>query len=106
MHTPDLNELARNSSNATIALQEELARLRAIKATKQDRVNLDAILQRLKHPESLCMSDEESNAAHYITIGIMWLGMELKRLGTPTPYPNSMDPSSPKVDPTADGLKL
>jgi hypothetical protein len=101
MHTPDLNELARNSSNATIALQEELARLRAIKATKQDRVNLDAILQRLKHPESLCMSDEESNAAHYITIG-----MELKRLGTPTPYPNSMDPSSPKVDPTADGLKL
>lgn len=36
----------------------------------------------------------------------MWLGMDLKRIGTPDPYPESKDPSSLKVEPTADGLKM
>ena len=37
----------------------------------------------------------------------MWLGMDLKRLGTDNPYPSSKDPSTGTViEPTADGLKL
>ena len=39
--------------------------------------------------------------------GIMWLGMELKRVNEPNPYPNSKDPSTGNViDKTADGLKM
>ena len=37
----------------------------------------------------------------------MWLGMDLKRLNEPNPYPSSKDPSTGSViEPTADGLKL
>ena len=37
---------------------------------------------------------------------IMWLGMDLKRLKEPNPYPESMNPNSDKIEPTADGLKM
>lgn len=37
---------------------------------------------------------------------IMRQGMALKNIGTPDPYPHSKDPSSPIVEPTADGLKM
>lgn len=42
----------------------------------------------------------------------MWLGMDLKAQseegasGCANPYPTSYDPSSPTIEPTADGLKL
>lgn len=37
----------------------------------------------------------------------MWLGMHLKALNSPDPYPESKDPKSGDyVAPTADGLKL
>ena len=37
----------------------------------------------------------------------MWLGMYLKFLNSPDPYPESKDPKSGDyVAPTADGLKL
>ena len=42
----------------------------------------------------------------HIEDGIMRMGMFLKAVGNPTPYPKSYDPSSPVVEPTADGLKL
>lgn len=32
--------------------------------------------------------------------------MDLKRIGNPNPYPESYNPESSKVEPTADGLKL
>jgi len=53
----------------------------------------------------------ESIAQHTLSIRdlescIMRQGMTLKCIGNPTPYPNSYDPTSPVVDPTADGLKL
>lgn len=36
-----------------------------------------------------------------------WNRMDLKDIGeTPNPYPHSYDPSSPVIEPTADGLKL
>jgi hypothetical protein len=37
---------------------------------------------------------------------IMRQGMVLKAIGNPTPYPESYNPASPVVEPTADGLKL
>lgn len=36
----------------------------------------------------------------------MWLGMMLKEMGTPNPYPESYNPENAVVEPTADGLKL
>lgn len=74
-----------------------------VKADKQARRDLDNVLQGLKalHP-----SRERSLAITNLQQSIMWLGMDLKRLNEPNPYPSSYDPTSPKVEPTADGLKL
>lgn len=74
-----------------------------IRADKQLRVSLDGSLQILKVLES---SRERSLAITKVQEAIMWLGMDLKRLGTPTPYPQSYNPESPIVEPTADNLKL
>ena len=86
--------------------------------TKQLRKDLDAVLQTLKcasdtnrermtpddHPRA---SRERSIAVTKLQEAIMWLGMDLKDIGeTPNPYPHSYDPSSPVIEPTADGLKL
>lgn len=86
--------------------------------TKQFRKDLDVILQNLKwssdtkrervtsddHPRA---SRERSIAVTKLQEAIMWLGMDLKDIGeTPNPYPHSYDPSSPVIEPTADGLKL
>lgn len=67
-----------------------------IKATKTLRRDLDVHLQILK---SIHPSRERS-------LAIMWLGMDLKRLGPENPYPQSYNPDSAVVEPTADGLKL
>jgi hypothetical protein len=89
-----------------------------IAQTKQLRKELDQVLQNLRrdsefyytgirmplHP--VRSSRERSLAMTKIQEAIMWLGMDLKDLGTPNPYPQSYNPESPVVDPTADGLKL
>ena len=36
----------------------------------------------------------------------LWLGMDLKRLGIENPYPESKNPESLEIHPTADGLKM
>lgn len=72
-------------------------------ADKELRVALDAELQKLK---DLTSSRERSIAITKVQEAIMWLGMDLKRLDSPNPYPNSYDPTNATVDPTADGLKL
>lgn len=74
-----------------------------IVADKMQRQALDFVLQAVKN---LPPSRERSLARTKIEEAIMWLGMDLKRLGTPNPYPNSKDPSNTIVDATADGLKL
>jgi hypothetical protein len=74
-----------------------------IAKVKQLRRSLDAILQEMKMEE---YSPERDIATMKIQEGIMWLGMELKALGAANPYPSSYDPTSPVVEPTADGLKL
>jgi hypothetical protein len=74
-----------------------------IKEDKIVRHGLDTVLQGMKQ---LPGSRERALAITKVQEAIMWMGMDLKRLGTPDPYPHSYDPSSPVVEPTADNLKL
>lgn len=74
-----------------------------IKLNKRLRSNLDEQLQTLKESRP---SRERSLAITKIQEAIMWLGMDLKRLGTPNPYPTSYDDTNTTVEPTADYLKM
>lgn len=75
-----------------------------IVANKALRKTIDAIIQEVKE---LPASRERSLAITKLQEAVMWLGMDLKRLGNPNPYPSSKDPSTgSKIEPTADGLKL
>lgn len=90
----------------------------AISDTKQFRKDLDGVLQRLKlssihgGPYPCRASRERSLAVTKIQEAIMWLGMDLKAINeespgaSPNPYPQSYNPESPVIEPTADGLKL
>ena len=71
--------------------------------TKHLRKDIDPLLQRVKDlPQSL----ERDHVIMKLSEGVMWLGMNLKRLNEPNPYPNSRNPSNTIIEPTADGLKL
>ena len=70
---------------------------------KELRVGLDIQLQILK---SLSPSSEIDVSIRKVQEGIMWLGMELKRMNEVNPYPNSYDTTNTKIEPTADGLKF
>lgn len=73
--------------------------------TKQWRKELDETLQKIKTSDR--KSRERSLAVTKIQEAIMWLGMDLKDIGeTLNPYPESYNPASPVIEPTADGLKL
>jgi len=72
-------------------------------SNKELRVSLDENLQKLK---ALPSSRERRISIAKLQEAIMWLGMDLKRLNEPNPYPNSYDPSNSKIEPTADGLKF
>jgi hypothetical protein len=75
-----------------------------IRIDKELRRDLDAQLQVLK---SIPASRERALAITKLQESIMWLGMDLKRINEgPGPYPQSYNPDSPVVEPTADGLKL
>ena len=71
--------------------------------TKQLRKDIDEVLQRVK---GLYQSRETSLAITKLQEAIMWLGMNLKRLGEANPYPESKNPDSQRIEPTADGLKF
>lgn len=71
---------------------------------KQLRKDTDDIIQRIKELPS---SPERTLSITKLQEGVMWLGMDLKRLGEANPYPSSKDASTGTViEPTADGLKL
>lgn len=73
-------------------------------ANKAARKQGDLLIQIIKQ---LPASRERSLAITKFQEGVMWLGMDLKRLGEANPYPSSKDPSTgDKIEPTADGLKL
>ena len=71
---------------------------------KQLRKDIDDIIQRVKvldgcREVSICITKLQE--------AVMWLGMDLKRIGDINPYPNSKDPSTgTKIEPTADNLKF
>ena len=71
---------------------------------KQLRKDTDEIIQRIK---DLPASRERALAITKLQEGVMWLGMDLKRLGEANPYPSSKNPDTgTKIEPTADGLTL
>ena len=78
-------------------------KFKEIKNTKQLRKDIDEVIQRVK---TLDRSRETSLTITKLQEAVMWLGMNLKRLGGTNPYPESKNPESTKVEPTADGLKL
>lgn len=101
-----------------ITIEENIAE------TKQARKELDATLQFVKlmsgeavgqtarDTSRVRRSRERSLAITKIQEAIMWLGMDLKAINeespgaSPSPYPESYNPQSPVIEPTADGLKL
>ena len=75
-----------------------------IVANKKLRKELDEKIQEVK---ALPASRERSLAITKLQEAVMWLGMDLKRLGNENPYPSSKDPSTgDKIEPTADNLNL
>ena len=64
-------------------------------------------LAKIQEVKNLPASRERSLTITKLQEAVMWLGMDLKRLGTPNPYPSSKDPSTgTAIEPTADGLKF
>jgi len=71
------------------------------------RKGIDNMLQEVKKCADRFPSREKSLSVTKLQEGIMWLGMDLKRLNTPNPYPSSKVPETEsKIEPTADDLKL
>lgn len=87
----------------TVSLSVDQLVDKEIVANKRLRVGLDAQLQDLKRCPP---SRERALAITKLQEAIMWLGMDLKRVGAPNPYPNSYKPENTTVEPTADGMKL
>ncbi len=108
--------------------QEPEQELTEVSQTKQYRKDLDEVLQRLKLDSDTTRertsrrvirgSRERSLAITKIQEAIMWLGMDLKAQSEEAraagylltncinPYPESYNPNSQVIEPTADGLKL
>ena len=81
-----------------------MTRTEEVVANKQLRKEIDEKIQEIK---KLPPSRERSLAITKLQEGVMWLGMDLKRLNETNHYPSSKDPSTgDKIEPTADGLKL
>lgn len=74
-----------------------------VPAIKQLRKDIDDVIQRVRTLES-CR--ETSLVITKLQEAVMWLGMDLKRLNQPDPYPESKNPNSMRIEPTADNLKL
>lgn len=92
-----------------------------IRETKWLRQRIDSVIQELRaasgngqrSPDCPTRSSRErSLALTKLQEAVMWLGIDLKAINEESPgacenpYPNSKDPSSTKIDPTADGLRL
>lgn len=75
-----------------------------IPAIKELRKKIDSVIQEVK---SLDYCIETQIAITKLQEAVMWLGMDLKRLNQPDPYPSSKDHNTgTKIEPTADGLKF
>ncbi len=104
--TEDQIEMTKQA-NKILAEKLEAMRKESVMENKQLRVDMDKCLQILKgHDKPTRASQERSIAMRKLQEAIMWLGMDNKALHEQNPYPNSMDPTNAKVEPTADGLKM
>lgn len=75
-----------------------------VPAIKRLRKKIDDTIQEVK---TLDPCKEVSIAITKLQEAVMWLGMDLKPLNQPNPYPSSKDPSTGTViEPTADDLKF
>lgn len=84
--------------NVNISYEQEVIE------NKRLRKEIDEKIQQVKN---LPPSRERSLAVTKLQEAVMWLGMDLKRLGEKNPYPSSKDPETgTQIEPTADGLKL
>ncbi len=98
------NEIADTKDTGCCCEAEPSERECEIFENKRARRDIDAIIQRVR---ALPESHERSLAITKLQEGVMWLGMDLKRLGEANPYPSSKDPATgDKIEPTADGLKM
>lgn len=73
------------------------------KKIKACRKALDEVLQDIKELDS-CR--EVSISITKTQEAIMWLGMDLKRIGETNPYPENYNSKSTVIEPTADGLNF
>ena len=86
------------AGNVNISYEQEVIE------NKRLRKEIDEKIQQVKN---LQPSRERSLAVTKLQEAVMWLGMDLKRLGEKNPYPSSKDPETgTQIEPTADGLKL
>jgi hypothetical protein len=119
MHQAEIDRVNRETARLKAALELAAEQVQdekeapvssgnAVADTKRTRQELDRVLQnlRLRCQATSRISRERNLAITKIQEAIMWLGMDLKDLNEPNPYPESYNPSSPKIEPTADGLKL
>ena len=75
-----------------------------IPKVKQLKKDIDDVIQRVK---ALDGCREVSICITKLQEAVMWLGMDLKRIGDINPYLNSKDPSTgTKIEPTANNLKF
>lgn len=119
----DCRSRNQNTDNMTYQTEDIVA------DTKTFRRDIDGIIQRIKNvttldpntqgpdgkpaqPIGYRSSRERSIAITKLQEAVMWLGMDLKALAEENPgllanpYPSSKDPSTAKIEPTADGLKM
>lgn len=105
-------------------LEPKTPKERQVVLVKTFRQRLDAVLQDMKQyrrdlmdpnswtgPKGDYVDVGETIAQHTLAIrdlesAIMRCGMTLKNIGNPNPYPESYNPDSTVVEPTADNLKL
>ena len=86
------------AGNVNISYEQEVIE------NKRLRKEIDEKIQQVKN---LPPSRERSLAVTKLQEAVMWLGMDLKRLGEKNPYPSSKDPETgTQIEQTADGLKL
>jgi len=103
---------------AYMSVLEERAKLEGIDLSEETLAHRTEYVPRVKEfrqlGDELIQSVKELQPSKEVELsiikfqeGVMWLGMELKRINEPNPYPNSKDASTGNViDKTADGLKL
>ena len=85
-------------------MEEEMSYEEQVVNNKRLRKELDEKIQEVKE---LPASRERSICVTKLQEAVMWLGMDLKRLGETNPYLSSKHPSTGTViEPTADNIKL